>query len=241
MGQNRFQNYIFGRFLNISSLVFLYFAQDNSLEQCLTTVRGKTHDKNYWSQIWTKQVKIGSQIKFFIISSCMAHEFCLKLHRNKVWNKLGTKFYNQQRQNYHKKFQAANLGEIFQNQARNQLFCHFSSYTRYFYCKLHLIIAWKNFQLLVKIKFKKNFLGTQIWGKHAKIGSEIRFFAIFSSFVNQFLTELHRMIAWNNVLLLVEVKFAKKKWGPKFWSNWLKSDPNLGFWPFCEVWFISFP
>ena len=53
--------------------------------------------------------------------------------------------------------------------------------------------------------------------------------------------KLHMMIAWNNVYLLVEIRFAKKNWGPKFGPNGAKLDPKLGFLPFSQVWFICFP
>ena len=49
------------------------------------------------------------------------------------------------------------------------------------------------------------------------------------------------MIAWNNLKLIVEVKPAKKIWGPKFGPNGPKSGPKLGFLSFFQVWFISFP
>ena len=42
----------------------------------------------------------------------------------------------------------------------------------------------------------------------------------------------NRMIARKNVELLVEVKLAKKKWGPKFKSNGLKLHPILDFFVF---------
>ena len=56
--------------------------------------------------------------------------------------------------------------------------------------------------------------GVQIWVKQTKIGSKIRFFAFFSSLVHQFSFKLHRIIASNNVSLLVEVKPVKKTEGP---------------------------
>ena len=37
----------FWHFLKFGSLVFPQIAQDDSLEQCLTTSRGKTHEKNF--------------------------------------------------------------------------------------------------------------------------------------------------------------------------------------------------
>ena len=43
------------------------------------------------------------------------------------------------------------------------------------------------------------FFGAEIVDKRAKIGPEIKFFAIFSSFVHYFYFKLCRVIAWNNV------------------------------------------
>ena len=55
----------FCHFLQFGSLVFLEIAQDDSLEQYLTTSRGKTCKKNWGGQIWAKQTKIRSKISFF--------------------------------------------------------------------------------------------------------------------------------------------------------------------------------
>ena len=58
----------------------------------------------------------------------------------------------------------------------------FWSFNLYFSLKLHAMMACDNAQHLVEVKpTKKNW--TQIWAKRAKIGSEIRFFTIFSSLV----------------------------------------------------------
>ena len=66
-------------------------------------------------------------------------------------------------------------------------------------------------------------------------------FAIFSSLVHWFSFKLHRMIAWNNVQLLREVKLAKEFLGPIYGPNSPKAGPKLGFLAFSQVWFISFP
>ena len=41
------------------------------------------------------------------------------------------------------------------------------------------MMAWNNVSLLVEMKLAKTILGAQIWAKQAKIGSKIKFFAIF--------------------------------------------------------------
>ena len=68
-----------------------------------------------------------------------------------------------------------------------------------------------------------------------KSGPKLVFVAISSSLVHYFSFKMHRMIAWNNVLLLVEVKLTKKNLGSNFWSSGPKSGPKLGFLPFSEV------
>ena len=88
---------------------------------------------------------------------------------------------------------------------------------------------------------RKNF-GAQISVKWPKIGAKIRFFAIFSSLDHQFSLKSTRMIAQNNVQLLVVVKLTKKNInGRKFGSRGSNVGPKLGFLPFYQVWFISFP
>ena len=57
---------------------------------------------------------------------------------------------------------------------------------------------------------KKKYFRITFSPKWAKIRPKISFFAIFSSLVCQFSFKLRRMIAWDNVQLLVEVKLAKK-------------------------------
>ena len=43
------------------------------------------------------------------------------------------------------------------------------------------------------------------------------------------------------IFLLIEIKPAKKNWGPKFVPNRQKFSPKLGFSSFSQVCFISFP
>ena len=69
---------------------------------------------------------------------------------------------------------------------------------------------------------------------------ETRFFAIFFMCGSLVSYKLHRMIAWNNVELLVELKPAKKNYWPKFGPNRPKLGLKLGFISFSQVLFISF-
>ena len=57
---------------------------------------------------------------------------------------------------------------------------------------------------------KKKSLESHLAPNGLKSGAKLVFFAIFSSLVRQFSSKLRRMIAWDNVQLLVEVKLAKK-------------------------------
>ena len=68
--QNRAQNYVFCHFFKFDSLVFLEVAYSDSLQQCLTSARGKTHEKCLGTQFWAK---IGPEICFFAIFSSLAH------------------------------------------------------------------------------------------------------------------------------------------------------------------------
>ena len=52
-------------FLKFCSLVFLEITCNDSLQQCLTSSRGKTHEKIFWAQIWAKEAKIGPETFFF--------------------------------------------------------------------------------------------------------------------------------------------------------------------------------
>ena len=46
MGQNQARNEVFCHFLEFGLLVFLEIAYNDSLQQCLTSSRGKPHEKN---------------------------------------------------------------------------------------------------------------------------------------------------------------------------------------------------
>ena len=58
----------FCQFLRFDSLVFLEIAYKDSLQQCITSSRGKTHKKIFGMKFASKQAKIRPQIRFFAIS-----------------------------------------------------------------------------------------------------------------------------------------------------------------------------
>ena len=87
--QNWIQNQIFCHFLKYGSLDFLEIAQDESLEQYLTTSRRKAPPKfgrGGGGQVWVKYTKIGPQIRFFVIFSSTVRQFSFKMHRMIIWN-----------------------------------------------------------------------------------------------------------------------------------------------------------
>ena len=89
----------------------------------------------------------------------------------------------------------------------------------------------------MEVKLAKRIGEAKFGPNRPKSVPKLVFFAIFSSLVHWFSFKLHRMIAWNIVLLLVEVKPAKKKneGGVKFWPNGPKLDPKLDFLSFFQV------
>ena len=73
MDLNQAQNEVFHHFLGFGSYVFLEIAYNNSVRQCLTSSRSKVHENNFKAQIWVKQVKIGPEIRFFVIFSSLVY------------------------------------------------------------------------------------------------------------------------------------------------------------------------
>ena len=124
-----------------------------------------------------------------------------------------------------------------QNRVQNEIFFAISSsLVHQFSFKLHRIIAWNNALLPLEVKFTKKNWWTQIWTKRVKIGPEIKFFTIFSDMAHQLSIILYRMIAWNNVSLLVQIKLMRKTDGLKL----AKTELKLGFSPFSQVCLIKF-
>ena len=74
--------------MKFGSLVFLEIAKDDSLEQFLTTSRGKTYKVLGGDQIWAKWTEIGSKISFLAIFSSLVDQFSLKLYRMIAWNNI---------------------------------------------------------------------------------------------------------------------------------------------------------
>ena len=56
---------VFCYFIKFASLVFCEITCGDSLQQCLTCSKSKTHKKFFGAQIWIKQAKIVPKISFF--------------------------------------------------------------------------------------------------------------------------------------------------------------------------------
>ena len=165
--------------------------------------------KKFWALLWSKGAKIGPEIRFFAIISSLLHQFSLKLHTmiacSNVQHVVKVKSM--------KKFWALMWSKGAKIGPEVRFFAIFTSLLHQFSLKLHTVIACSNVQHVIKVKSMKKFWAL-IWSKGAKIGPEIRFFAIFSSLLHQFSLKLHTVIACKNVSHVVEVKSMKKSFGP---------------------------
>ena len=54
MGQKWAGNQFFCHFVKFGSLVFLEIAYNDSLQQCIRSSRGKTHEKGFGDHLWSK-------------------------------------------------------------------------------------------------------------------------------------------------------------------------------------------
>ena len=127
-----------------------------------------------------------------------------------------------------------------QNQARNQFFCHFLKFSSLISLEIPYSDRMQQCITSTRGKPTREIFGDQIWVKRTKISPKIRFFAIFSNLIHQFFFKLHKMIAQNNVKLLVELKPAKKLGGSHLGQTGQNQTQNQIFWSFFRVWFISF-
>ena len=63
----------FFHFLKFGLLVFIEIEWNFSLQQCLTSSRGKIREKNFGTQIWAKGAKIWPETRFFAIFLSLVH------------------------------------------------------------------------------------------------------------------------------------------------------------------------
>ena len=74
----------FSLFSQVWFISFPWKWYNDSLQQCLTSSRGKTHKKYFFeAHIWTT---IGPEIRFSTIFSSLVNYFSFKLHRVIAWN-----------------------------------------------------------------------------------------------------------------------------------------------------------
>ena len=139
MDLSQVQNQVFCHFLEFGSYVFLEIESKDSLRQCLTSNRGKTHEKKFGAQVWVKWTKIGLKISFFfVIFSSLVHQISFKLHKMIGWNYCLTT----SRGKTHKKhFGDPKLGPELVFLPFSQVF---SSLHDQFSLILHRIAAWEN-------------------------------------------------------------------------------------------------
>ena len=77
MGQIQTQNQVLCHYLKFGSLFFPKIAYIYSLQQCLTSSRGKSMKKNLGPKFGPKQAKIGPKTRFSAIFSSLVHQFKL--------------------------------------------------------------------------------------------------------------------------------------------------------------------
>ena len=137
----------FSPFSQVWFISFIEIAYSGSLQQCLRSSRGKTHEKNFWAQIWTK---IRPEIRSFTIFLSLVLQFSFILHRMIAWVNVQPLAEVRSTQ---KNLRGPNLNQRSQNWAQNQVFSPFcEDWFIYFFWKLHRMIAWSNVQLLTEVK-----------------------------------------------------------------------------------------
>ena len=72
-GLNQAQNRVFHPFLEFQSYVFLEMEYDDSLPQCLTSSREKSHEKKLGPKFGPKRPKLVSKCFVFFIFSSLVH------------------------------------------------------------------------------------------------------------------------------------------------------------------------
>ena len=84
-GLNQAQNEVFRDFVEFESLVVLVIAYSDSLQQCLISSRGKTHEKNWEPKFGLNEPKSGPKLSFSPLFQVCFMSF-LKLQRMLAWN-----------------------------------------------------------------------------------------------------------------------------------------------------------
>ena len=196
MDQNQAQNQVFGHFLKFGSLVFLEIAYNDSSLQFLTSRRDKVDENIFGAQIWAKGAKIRLETKLF----CCFLKFGSLIFLEIAYNDSLQQCLTSSRDKIHEKhFWGPNLCQWGQNQAQNQVICHFLKFSSLVFLEIAYNDCLQQCPTSSGDKIHKKNLGNKFGPKQAKIEPKTRFLVIFSSFVHQFSLKLHKMIAYINV------------------------------------------
>ena len=171
MGQNWVQNQIFCYFLKFGSLVFLESTNSDSLQQYLTSSRGKIHEKNLQGPNLGERGQSQAQNQVFAIYSSLFHQF--SLNEITYSDNLQQCIISSRRKTNKKKFGDQIFAKI---GPKTRSFAIFSSLAHQFSLKLYTMIACNDFLHLVEVKStKKKSLGPKCGPKRPKLGPKLGF------------------------------------------------------------------
>ena len=175
--QNWVQNQVSRHFLKFFFIVFIEIGYNDSLQQCLTSSRVKTHKKSFGGpnlgQDWTR-----NQV-FFAIFLTLVHQFPFKLHAVIAWNNVQLLVAVKCTKN----LGSPNLDETYQNRSQNQIFRHFLKFGLLLFQKISQNDSFEQILTTSRGKTYEIIRGAQISAKWVKIQHKIRSLAIFSSLV----------------------------------------------------------
>ena len=143
LGPNQF--FFFFQFLKFGSLVFLEIAYSDSLEQCITSSRDKTHKKNFRDQIWDKTDQNHTQNQVFYHFLRFGSLVFLKIAQDDSLEQyLTTRRVKTRKRKQTKKIGDPNMGQAGQNWSKVRFFAIFSRWHYQFSLIQHQIAASDN-------------------------------------------------------------------------------------------------
>ena len=163
------------------------------------------------------QSKFRPETRFFVVFSSFVHQFSLKLQ-----------------QNLRKKKLVLNLVQRCRNRFKNQVFKYFLKYCLLVF--LEIVCSDSLQQCLTCSRGKtleKNF-GAQIQAENQIFWHFLKFDSLDSQ-LSSYSDSLQQRLTTSRG------RIYEKKIGPKFVTQVSKSVAKLGFLPFSQVWFVSFP
>ena len=138
MGLNQAQDKVFCHFLDFGSLVFLEIAYSDSLQQCPTFSKGKTHKKMFGAQIRVRRAKIVAKINFFWYFLTFGSLVFLEI----AYNDSMEQFLETNRGKiYEQKLGSPNLDQT----GQNQVFCHFLKFGSLVFLEIAKNDSWEHF------------------------------------------------------------------------------------------------